>query len=86
MPALNDSPCHIEIYSQLDFNDLFGIKCKMLIMRDVAKLIACAKGVPDLFVNVSVRVSINPVRDWTCFNILLQFYRKCSVYRAPLKS
>lgn len=54
MPALYDSPRHIEMYSQLYFNDLFGIKCYMFIMRDVAKLIACAKGIPDLFVNVAV--------------------------------
>lgn len=58
----------------------------MLITKNISQLIADTSCIPYYFVYVTVRVSINPVFDWACGNIVSQFYRKCTINGLPLNS
>lgn len=51
----------------------------MLITKNISQLIADTSCIPYHFVYVTMRVSINPVFDWACGNVVSQFYRKCTI-------
>ncbi len=66
-------------------NALLRLKRQVFVIENVSQLVADTSGVADDLVDIAVRMTVNPVFDGTCGDIVAQFDGKSSVQRASFE-
>ena len=59
--------------SWLYFEKFVSVECQMLILECITKLVADAAGIANNFVDIAMRVTVNPIVNIALFYVVGQF-------------